>query len=205
MKVIDPATLALLRTGRRAARLVRAIIGRSSGERSEARPAPAPCRRPATDISSLSAIEIGGHRFELVGGIQPEPDEDGSIRGYMPQSRYRNHKQLPMNKYGAGPFCKFKISNGFPVSGVYILAINGKVRYVGECENLSTRFNAGYGNISPKNCFRGGQETNCRLNNLIYNSASAGQNATLWFLQTKDHKVVEATIRATSQLAWNRV
>jgi hypothetical protein len=150
-------------------------------------------------------MEIGGHRFELVGEIQPERDENGSVRQYMPQSRYRNHKQLPLNKYGAGPFCKFKISNLFPVSGVYVLTIEGEVRYVGECENLSARFNAGYGNISPKNCFKGGQETNCRLNNLICDAASAGQQIALWFLQTADHKVVEATIRAASRLAWNRV
>jgi hypothetical protein len=123
----------------------------------------------------------------------------------MPQSRYLNTRQLPLNNYGAGPFCKFNISSRFAESGVYVLTIDDEVRYVGECANLSARFNAGYGNISPKNCFKGGQETNCRLNNLIYRAACAGQKITLWFLRTADYKVIEATIRAASRLAWNRV
>ena len=53
------------------------------------------------------------------------------------------------------------------------LALDGDLRYVGECANLSARFNVGYGNISPKNCFSGGQETNCRLNNLLYEAVLA--------------------------------
>ena len=30
------------------------------------------------------------------------------------------------------------------------------------------RYNNGYGRISPRNCFQGGQSTNCRVNNLIF-------------------------------------
>jgi hypothetical protein len=150
-------------------------------------------------------MEIGGHRFEHVGDIQPERNDDGSLREYMPQSKYVNARQLPLKRYGAGPFCKFKIPNRLALSGVYILTIDGEVRYVGECANLSARFNAGYGNISPKNCFKGGQETNCRLNNLIYHAACTRQSISLWFLQTADYKVIEAAIRAALRLAWNRV
>jgi hypothetical protein len=51
---------------------------------------------------------------------------------------------------------------------------------VGECANLSARFNTGYGNISPKNCFKGVQETNCRLNNLLYSAIVVGQRISLW-------------------------
>jgi hypothetical protein len=32
--------------------------------------------------------------------------------------------------------------------------------YVGECRDLVKRFNSGYGQISPRNCFVGGRRTN---------------------------------------------
>jgi hypothetical protein len=76
---------------------------------------------------------------------------------------------------------------------------------VGECANLSKRFNMGYGNISPKNCFKGGQETNCHLNNLLYAAILAGQRISLWFFQTTDYKLVEVALRSTLSPPWNRV
>jgi hypothetical protein len=123
----------------------------------------------------------------------------------MPQGRYRNGRNLRLNTYGAGPFCKFTIPQRFQTSGVYILTVDDKVWYVGECANLSVRFNAGYGNISPKNCFKGGQETNCRLNNLVYTAAKAGERISLWLFQTVDYKSVEAALRSALKPAWNRV
>lgn len=152
-----------------------------------------------------SEMEINGYKFELVSDIQPDRNPDGSLREFMPQKRYLNSRRLPLNAYGAGPFCKFKISNRYAISGVYVLTIDGVIMYVGECANLTARFNAGYGNISPKNCFKGGQETNCRLNNLIYRSAVAEQTIALWFLPTTDYKQIEATLRAARRMAWNRV
>jgi hypothetical protein len=62
-----------------------------------------------------------------------------------------------------------------------------------------------YGNISPRNCFRGGQETNCRLNNLVYLAAAAGEKISLWFFPTADYKAMEDALRATLKLAWNRI
>jgi hypothetical protein len=63
----------------------------------------------------------------------------------------------------------------------------------------------GYGIISPRNCFKGGQETNCRVNNLVYEAASAGLKISLWFLQTGDYKAVESKLRATMEPEWNRI
>src|SRR4051794_24391934 len=103
-------------------------------------------------------MRIGTHEFQHICEIEPQRAADGSVAVVMPQSRYKRAATVPLNRYGAGPFCKFKISNRFPVSGVYVLTVNREPRYVGECANLSARFNSGYGNISPKNCFRGGQE-----------------------------------------------
>ena len=150
-------------------------------------------------------MRIAGYEFEHICDIELLRDTDGSVLGFMPQDRYNNARNLPLNRYGVGPFCKFKISNRFRASGVYVFVIAGEVRYVGECANLSGRFNVGYGNISPKNCFKGGQETNCRLNNLIYTVVQAGQRISLWFFQTAAYKSVEAALRSALNPPWNRV
>jgi hypothetical protein len=149
-------------------------------------------------------MNIAGYEFEFVGHIEPVRGVDGSVCQFMPQGRYKNTRNLPLNSYGAGPFCKFRITNQVRVSGVYVLSIGGALRYVGECANLSARFNTGYGNISPKNCFKGGQETNCRLNNLVYLAVAAGERISLWFCKTDDYKATEAGMRLTLKLTWNR-
>jgi len=150
-------------------------------------------------------MKLGDYEFEHVCEIAPLRETDGSMRQHMPQERYKNARNLPLNRYGAGPFCKFTIPSRFKVNGVYVLTVDGAPQYVGECANLSARFNAGYGNISPKNCFRGGQETNCRLNNLLYTALMAGQRISLWFLRTADYKAVELALRGTLKLTWNRI
>lgn len=150
-------------------------------------------------------MKIGEYEFNRVGDIETYQGPDGTVQRFLPQDRYVNARNISLNQYGAGPFCKFRIPNHFRTSGVYVLTINDEIRYVGECANLSARFNAGYGNISPRNCFRGGQETNCRLNNLVYLVAAAGEKISLWFFRTADYKAMEAGLRATLKLAWNRV
>lgn len=150
-------------------------------------------------------LKVGNYSFEYIGDITPIRNPDGSVQQHLPQDRYKNAQGLPLNRYGTGPFCKFKIPNHHRISGVYILTVDDDIRYVGECSNLSARFNTGYGNISPKNCFKGGQETNCRLNNLVYQATTANKRVALWFLQTNDYKATEAALRATLKLAWNRI
>jgi len=89
-------------------------------------------------------MKINGYEFEHICDIKPARSTDESFRDFMPQDRYQNSKNLPLNKYGAGPFCKFKIPSRFRIAGVYVVTIDDEVRYVGECKNLSARFNAGY-------------------------------------------------------------
>ena len=31
------------------------------------------------------------------------------------------------------------------IAGVYLIKVNDEIKYLGECMNLSTRFNSGYG------------------------------------------------------------
>lgn len=150
-------------------------------------------------------MKIEGYQFDLIGEIAHVRAGDGTVQAFMPQSRYRNALTVPLNRYGAGPFCKFAIPRIHRLSGVYLMVADGRVRYVGECANLSARFNMGYGNISPKNCFKGGQETNCRVNALIYEAVASGTRLDLWFHATDDYKAVEAELRSSLKAEWNRV
>lgn len=151
------------------------------------------------------AMNLSGYEFEHVCGIEPRRDAAGAIAIVLPQARYKGAATVALNRYGSGPFCKFTVPNRYTFSGVYLLLIGDEARYVGECANLSARFNAGYGNISPRNCFKGGQETNCRVNNLVYVAAMSGESVALWFHSTASYKEIEATMRAALRLAWNLV
>jgi hypothetical protein len=148
---------------------------------------------------------IGKYSFLQVTEISPLVDVNDTIIPHRPQSRYLNEEQIPLNKYGKGPYCKFKIPNNYKMSGVYAITVDGAVKYIGECVDLSSRYNMGYGNISPRNCYVGGQETNCRINNLIYEEAVNSKPVVLWFYQTMEYKEVEDELRSNQSLDWNRV
>jgi hypothetical protein len=91
------------------------------------------------------------------------------------------------------------------VSGVYAIVIGKKVKYIGECSNLSVRYNTGYGIISPRKCFKGGQETNCRINKLICRAAKTNHKISLWFLKTKNYKAIEKQLRTYIEPEWNKI
>ena len=100
---------------------------------------------------------IQGHEFEHVGRIAPRRDLNGELIELWPQPRYSNPRGLELHQYGRGPFCVFSIAPGWEgKSGVYVFLVDGVPEYVGECEDLGKRMNLGYGNISPRNCYRGG-------------------------------------------------
>ncbi len=86
----------------------------------------------------------------------------GEVKACFPQSAYANADELPLHEYGAGPFCYFQIPK-IHAQGFYLIRVNTAFTYVGECEDLSNRFNAGYGNISPRNCFVGGSRRTVEL------------------------------------------
>lgn len=152
-----------------------------------------------------SYVEFGGRPFAHVCKIELELDDQGLVREHMPQDRYAKKQQYPLNRYGEGPFGKFKIPRHLRQSGVYALLVDGNLKYIGEAADLSARYNAGYGNISPKNCYKGGQETNCRLNSLIFKAVQSGSNVDLWFHPTDDYKILEAELRGALVLEWNRI
>ncbi len=149
-------------------------------------------------------MEIGGLQFSHICIIAPERAQDGAIVQYLPQRRYLNQRGLPLHRYGNGPFCKFKILGNHRVSGVYAYFVDGALSYIGRCEDLSSRINMGYGTISPRNCFSGGQQSNCRMNTLIYPACSANSTVDLYFHATPDFVQVEALLISAMRPPWNR-
>jgi hypothetical protein len=149
-------------------------------------------------------MNLAGYEFIHICRIEPILDAGGTVRKYLPQDKFSNERSLPLNRYGLGPFCKFRIPTHYRASGVYAVMVGQIIKYIGECRHLSLRYNMGYGNISPRNCFKGGQETNCRLNDLIFGATADGADVDLWFHQTTTFKVAELELLAIQRSEWNR-
>lgn len=141
--------------------------------------------------------------FNFICEIKPLTDEHGNVIEYYPYKEYKNVADKELNKYGKGPFCKFKIPNNINQAGVYIIKVNEKVKYVGECENLSSRYNMGYGQISPRNCFIGGQPTNCKINSHILREVKDGSKVHLLFYETEHRFEVERDLIRKYEPEWN--
>lgn len=141
--------------------------------------------------------KILGYKFIFVQEIQAEKDSEGVIIKNYPQDTYKNSKNLPLHKYGSGGFCRFKIDNYEDFagkSGVYALYFNEQLKYIGECEDLVQRFNVGYGHISPKNCYKGGQSTNCKINKAILSALENSKKVFIYFCCSDNFIEIEKEI-----------
>lgn len=47
--------------------------------------------------------------FAIAGTIEPKRDGNGHILVHAPQERYAKRESFALNKYGAGPFCEFRL------------------------------------------------------------------------------------------------
>ena len=147
---------------------------------------------------------FAGLEFELIGTVQPERQADGPVREFMPQSRYAKASTVPLNPNGAGPFCRFRVARDVHEPGVYVLTLDGTPVYAGKCTDLAERWGPrGYGAISPKNCFVGGQSTNCKVNNRALVHCRTGKQLELWFHHTTDITVVERRVVVSLDPPWN--
>lgn len=73
-----------------------------------------------------------------------------------------------LNEYGDAIFCDFMVAEPVRAKGLYLFAVRDEIRYLGRThEPFAKRINQGYGHLSPKNCYKDGRATNCRLNSLI--------------------------------------
>lgn len=149
----------------------------------------------------MGSAEIFHYDFTYICHLAPDK-VDGKVKPFFPQRSYENRQNLPLHQYGAGPFCRFTIPT-VAAEGVYLICVDGVATYVGECENLDNRFNTGYGNISPRNCFVGGQSTNCRINHHIYDAADKSSEIKLYFHDTHARFEVERELIEKLNPAWN--
>ena len=127
--------------------------------------------------------------FQYIQQLIPEC-ENGSVKEYYPQNQFDNRDNLPLLYHGTGSFCRFSI-NAPAVSGVYLWVVEKEIIYIGETLNLQQRFNVGYGYIAPRNCYAGGQSTNCKMNKVVMEYYKMGNPIDLYFYETKDYKRVE--------------
>ncbi len=75
-----------------------------------------------------------------------------------------------LNEHGDNVFCDFSIAKTAPskAKGIYCFSVGETIKYFGRSHDpFETRLNQGYGHISPKNCYRDGQSTNCHVNSII--------------------------------------
>jgi hypothetical protein len=77
------------------------------------------------------------------------------------------------------------------------------IRYIGRTVDFAGRMGpVNYGSISPKNCYRSGQSTNCKINSHVLLAVKDGQTVALYILPTNDLAIETGIINAV-QPAWN--
>lgn len=147
-------------------------------------------------------MKIGKYEFNYIETLELLNNKEGKLY-YKPQSRYKKAKESSLHEFGSGEFCKFKLNNAKNISGVYAWIINDEVIYIGEAVNFKKRFNMGYGIISPRNCFVGGQKTNCKMNKVVLDTYKNGQNIDIYFYETKDYKAIEKELLKSITTPYN--
>lgn len=131
-------------------------------------------------------------QFEKFCTLTLLPDKAGDIY-VKPQRRYNNVKHYAYldNVDNDTVFCRFK-PNLPQAKGVYLWVSNYEIIYIGESVNMKSRFNDGYGNISPRNCFEGGQSTNVKMNRVVLSYFQNNQPIDIYYCLTIEHKQIEA-------------
>lgn len=161
-------------------------------------------------------MELSGYEFGRVCEIAPDRTDAGVPRVAVPQPEYAKRDEKAVHDHGWGPFCAFGVPDeGTHRPGVYALAVEDEVVYVGETQDLYAKFANGYGTISPADCFEGGGGTNCRLNTAIFHAVRAGDRVSLHLHATDDfagtdeenralRRIIKEDLVAAFDPAWNR-
>lgn len=147
-------------------------------------------------------MKIGNYEFDFIETLKLLPAKEGKFT-YEPQSRYKKSKESSLHEFGCGEFCKFKLQNAKDTCGVYAWVINNEVVYIGEAVNFRKRFNMGYGIISPRNCFEGGQKTNCKMNRVVLEEYKNNNTIDIYFYETENYKAVEKELLLKIKTKYN--
>lgn len=109
-----------------------------------------------------------------------------------------------LNDYGDKTYCKFSVSQALTSKGIYSFVVSGNVQYIGRSHDPFTkRINQGYGSISPKNCYKDGQVTNCRLNSFIAQFWTTTQFYICPLEDKNEIDTVEQALIKNLQPVWN--
>lgn len=118
----------------------------------------------------------------------------------------QNDNTIDANNYENIFFCKFRLNlPNVKKQGVYLWVVDNEVVYIGETINLRNRFNIGYGNISPRNIFAGGQSTNCKMNRVAMQYFEQSKAIKIYFYETDDRKNIEKDLLKCNKenVKWN--
>ena len=93
-------------------------------------------------------------------------------------------------------FCQMKLNDDFDYNepAVYIWTIKPKgkknvnVVYVGETSKFLERIKDGYGHITPRNVFKGGQSTNCKMNYVVREKNDKDNEVRIYYMKCKTRK-----------------
>ena len=156
-------------------------------------------------VSDRDSLTLGGQSFRYVARISPEAGPDGKPLEDMPQRRYYAAETTCLNRHGRGPFCRFSVTGLPAASGVYAVTVAQQLTYVGiAMKSLRERWGPrGYAEIQPRNCFRGGQSTNCKVNHAILRATQRGLAVHLWTYQTATPRPLEKRLIAELAPPWN--
>lgn len=133
--------------------------------------------------------------------------ELGSFLSMLKENEVPFYKKF-LNPYGDQLFCKFKMeeTSFAKCKGLYLYKHNNQIKYIGRVKgnlNFYQRINAGYANISPKNCYIDGQATNCHINAIIN---EVGGQVKLYIMPLKDDNeicLLERKLIQENEPEWN--
>lgn len=151
-------------------------------------------------------MKIDAYEFAFASTLDLRRQPDGTPVLEYPHLRFNNIRNLKPNKHGAGPFVTITLTPQPPKEqGVYAVVVDEtQVTYIGQAANtIRQRWQTGAAKISPRNCFQGGQSTNCHLNMLIHHSIIEGHRLELFVLLTPDFDLIETGLIAKLQPPWN--
>ena len=155
--------------------------------------------------SDRDSLTLGGQSFRHVARISPEAGSDGKPMEDMPQRRYYAADTTRLNRHGHGPFCRFSVVGLPAASGVYAVTVAQELAYVGiATKSFAERWGPrGYAEIHPRNCFQGGQSTNCKVNHAILRATQRGLAVHLWIHRTATPRPLEKRLIAELAPPWN--
>lgn len=155
--------------------------------------------------ATTGTLTLDGQTFRHAARISPEAGPGGKPLEHMPQPRYHAADSTPLNRHGHGPFCRFSVA-GLPAApGLYAVTVAQELVYVGIAkESLQERWGPkGYAQIHPRNCFKGGQSTNCKVNHAILLAARKGLAVDLWMQLAEQPRPLEGRLIAKFAPPWN--